>query len=52
MSFIGICICLIIGLLELIIGVITKMKWLKIVASIPLIVSIANIVLLLGMAIH
>lgn len=36
MSFIGICICLIIGLLELIIGVITKMKWLKIVALIDL----------------
>ena len=45
-------ICLIIGLVLLMIGVITKKKWIKTVAIIPLLIAIINIILMFGMGMH
>jgi hypothetical protein len=46
MTFLGIIITLIIGILMLISGVMTKKKWLKVLSLIPLAISIVQIIML------
>lgn len=49
MTFLGIIITLIVGILMLIVGVTTKKKWLKIISIIPLAISIVQIIMLFMM---
>lgn len=52
MTVMGMSICLVIGLVLLMIGVVTKKKWIKVVAIIPLLIAIINIILTIGMGMH
>lgn len=42
----------IIGLILLLIGVVTRKKWIKVVAILPVLIAVINIILMFGIGVH